>query len=277
MYMKRYLQSNQSFLSNVKRKIIGFTPRKFHCFALGAEKTGTTSIHRMFNNNYRSGHEPEIQKTCQLAIDYLEGKITRAEVTDILKRRDKLLHLEMESMHVLVYLSEILVETFPDAKFIITVREPYSHLDSILNWRLMNYFKNSPWENYLTYFFKSINGSFEPEEMFLQKLNLLPINTYLQKFAEHYKHVVKNIPPHRRIIIKTGQLSNSQRYIASFLNIDETSLQVTHANKNKKKVKLLDQLDQKFVHDRIWHYCSDIVTEYFPETIENYKLDGHRR
>jgi hypothetical protein len=256
---------------SLKENEIGDLPRTFHGYCLGAEKTGTTTIHHMFKRSFRSAHEPFYPQTIQLVLDFLENRLSKTKAAEILKERDETLNLEVESNHLLIYFSGILVDLFPEAKFMITIREPYNLLNSMLNWYLIHNF-NDTWNLYRDYFFEHNHDDFEPEEEILKKKNLYPLDAFLRKIADHYNHVAANIPKHRRVMIRTDRLNNSREILSSFFNIDKLSLEIAYANANSRKRKILDQLDENFVRRKIWKYCKQIITEHFPETLKRYEF-----
>jgi hypothetical protein len=158
---------------------------------------------------------------------------------------------------------------FQDAKFIITVREPYSLLESRLNWHTTP--TKPAWKNYNDYFFKKYHTKHEAEEDILKSYNLYSLDTYLKQYSDHYKYINDNIPAKKRIFIKTKRLNESKEKIASFLNIQKNTISITHSKKNKDKKKILMQMDQSFVRRKIWENCSDIIKDFFPETVLYYK------
>ena len=92
-------------LLRLGKQIKHLKPRRFHCYCVGAAKTGTTSIASSFKTAYRAKHEPEARQTNRLVINYLEGEISKKELQASLVKRDQKLRLEMESAHPLGYLS----------------------------------------------------------------------------------------------------------------------------------------------------------------------------
>lgn len=266
--MERYLNTDYSILSRIKRTITKKLPKSIHCYCVGAEKTGTTSIHHMFNKNYRSGHEIDHRQTIQLAVDYLEDDISPEKAATVLYTRDRELNLEIESAHYLAYISDILADTFKKAKFIVTIREPYSQLKSRLNW---HYTTNHPsWNLYYDYFLANHHAGFAKEEKLLENYNLYSLDTYLQDYSNHYKYINENIPGDRRLLIKTQNLNSSTPVIASFLNVSEKSILIQHSNKRGKKIPILSNLDQAFVRNKIWEHCSEMIRQFFPETLHLY-------
>lgn len=259
-----------SLLRYIRRSLRLQQERSFQVFCIGAAKTGTTSIAGMFRDNYLARHEPETGRTVQIVIDYLENNINRDEVSQLLLKRDARLNLELESSHPLGYLSEVLVSTFPRAKFIITIREPYSWLSSRLNF----HHKVDPpeWRAYRDYFWTQQHSSYAVEEAILEKYGLCSLDTYLKQYADHYNRVLEHVPENRRIIIRTDEIENSMREIAEFAGVSPASLVTSHSNRSPDKITPLNSIDSGFIQEIIWRYCSDIIKVYFPETT---KLYGH--
>src|SRR5206468_4805128 len=104
-------------------------PRRLDVCCCGLSKSGTHSMAGLFEN-YRSRHHPDEGIRLPLATAYLKGEVEEAAAERILRRRDRLLWLEMESST----LGGILIDPFsrgcPSKKFILTIRDPYSWCDS---------------------------------------------------------------------------------------------------------------------------------------------------
>jgi len=223
----------------------------------------------MFNKHYRADHEVDHEETIQLAIDYLKGEISPKTVEKILNLRDRNLNLEIESAHYLAYFSDILATTFKKARFIVTIREPYSQLESRLNWHYT--VRHPSWNSYYEFFLAKQHKGFTEEEKLLKEYELYSLDTYLQDYSNHYRYIYENIPTEQSLYIKTQNINSSQSRIASFLNIPESYLQISHSNKRKKETPILSKMDQSFVRYKIWENCSEMITHYFPETLHLYE------
>jgi len=259
----------------IRRKAGKVLPRRFHCYCIGAAKTATTSISSMFEHNFDSQHEADIQNTNHNIINYLENKTTQEQMLDYLKERDQQLQLELESTHSLIYVANELSSLFPDAKFIVTVREPMDWIRSRINF----HFKKHPpeWEEYRQYFWMDKTEGYADEEALLKENNLASLDAYLSQYAQHYSLVAKNIPQDRRLIIRMGDISHKNTEVAEFLGIKASKIVPEHSNSQPNKAAFIDQLDQQFVIQKIWHHCQDLIEEFFPEQISYYneKL-GHQ-
>jgi hypothetical protein len=253
----------------IRRKTGKVLPRRFHCYCIGAAKTATTSISSMFEHNFDSQHEANIEDTNHNIINYLENKITQEQMLGYLKKRDQQLQLEMESTHSLIYVANELSSLFPQAKYIVTVREPMDWIRSRINF----HFKKHPpeWEEYRQYFWMDKTESYSEEEKILQENDLASLDAYLGQYAQHYALVEKNIPQDRKLTIRMDKISEKTREIADFLNVSAQKIIPEHSNSQPNKAAFIDNLDQQFVIQRIWHHCQGLIEEFFPEQVPYYK------
>lgn len=256
-------------METIKEQTQSIMPRKFQVYGVGCAKTGSTSLASMFSLSYRAAHEGKPAETNRLIIDWLEKRINKAELKKQLIQRDQELNLELESAHPLGYLSDILVETFPNAKFIITIREPYSWLKSRLNF----HHKVDPplWREYRDYFWKRVHQGYADEEKILSDFNLFSLDTYLSQYSDHYTRVLNQIPKEKFLLIRTSELNNSIPSLAQFLGIQQDTLTTSESNVNPDKIKTIENMDHEFVKEKIWFHCQEIITKYFPETLKNYQ------
>lgn len=231
--------------------------RRFHCFCIGAAKTGTTTVAACFDARYRAEHEPEPMATNALVIDFLEGRIARHDLAERLRERDRRLDLELESAHPLAYLSDVLADTFPDAKFLITVREPHSWLRS----RLQYHYTNNPpdWAAYRDYFWHRRHGGYPPEERALEQYGLYSLDTYLCQYADHYDRVLRDVPADRRLMVMTSDIDASLPRIAGFLGIPAAELGIKRRKRSKAAFQPIDALDTDYVRSRIERHCTELL------------------
>mgnify|MGYP000382547711 CR=1 FL=1 len=245
-----------------------FRTRKSHIFCIGAAKTGTTSIAQCLSSDYRTAHEPETILTNKLIIDKLDGNILNTHLKQELIKRDNRLKLEVESSHPLSYLSQELIEVFPKAKFIVTIREPYAWLESRLNF---HYKKKPPeWEEYRNYFWIKKNTKYKKEEEVLKEYNLCTLETYLKQYAEQYKIIFDHIPAEKMLLIKTDSLNSSIRNIENFVNVKNGSLKMPITNKEHNKISVLASIEDIFIREKIWTNCHEIIEQFFSETTNQY-------
>src|SRR5262245_35731672 len=117
-----------------KRIVLGpYRVRRTQLFCLGAAKTGTHSIAEMFSRNVRSRHEAEASDVMRMILDWRGGQISEAEMRSWVQARDRKLALEVDSSLLNFDMLEILLKEFPDARYLLTIRDCYSWLNSMAN------------------------------------------------------------------------------------------------------------------------------------------------
>ncbi len=110
--------------------------RRLHAYVLGPPKTGTTSLSEIFRPRFRAEHEPLSVRTRDYVRFAHEQKRPMDELIRYLRWRDRELYLDVEASHPMTVFADLLARTFPDARFIVSFREPLSWLGSIINMRL---------------------------------------------------------------------------------------------------------------------------------------------
>ncbi len=159
--------------------------RKIHGFCLGAAKTGTTSVAKMFSRHYRSAHEPKVPELTLKTELLISKQLNEVQIIQWLHHRDNEMLLEMEASHPLGYFSTWLPQIFPKAKFIVTLRDPLVWLRSRLDFHKQ---KTPPeWQRYRDFIWGKGHKKYEPEENILQNLNLYSLDAYLSQYSEQYR------------------------------------------------------------------------------------------
>lgn len=239
--------------------------RKLHCFCLGAAKTGTTSFASMFEESYRSAHEPDTVALTDAVAQVLgegpantEAISANWDVAAWLRDRDRRLNLEVEASHPLGYMAPWLPEVFPDAQFVITLRDPLPWLKSRLNFHL---YKTPPeWQKYRDLIWSRWHKGYHSEEKLLEEVGLYSIDAYLAQYSEQYQLLFKHLPEHRRLLVKTDDLDTSADRIGEFLKINPGTITQQHANAFSHQESVIDRLPEEFVAQRIEAHCQWMKT-----------------
>ena len=246
-------------------------PRKFHAYNIGTGKSGTHSISGIFQSNYRAAHEPEhylfIQWLLENNISYY-SEIGEAYV----RQRDNELNLELEASGLLSFLVKALVKTFPQAKFILTIRDCYSWLDSCINHQLnarrtqeVNF-----WWEYRDFCFRPALFEHCSQASVLADYNLYPLEGYLWHWQQINESILRGVPSENLLIVRTADIANSIERIADFLAIPLATLNpsASHLFKAKKKFYLMREIDRSFLDEKVSLYCKQIMDQYFPNIKE---------
>ena len=120
------------------------------------------------------------------------------------------------------------VDQFPQAKFLLTAREPRSWLRSMsltnqhLNVRRFS--NRQPERRLRELFFGPPNATYSRGEGELERLGLFPLDGYLGGWAAHYRRVLDAVPMERLLILRTEDLAISAGRLATFLSIPRESI-----------------------------------------------------
>ncbi|BAP55939.1 sulfotransferase domain protein [Thioploca ingrica] len=248
---------------------------RFKAYCVGAAKTGTVSIHATFSQQYRSAHEPEREFLIHHILAFIHGKIDKSELTQYIRHRDRRLALEMDSSHLNYHLLDILVSEFSDAKFILTIRDCYSWLDSFLNFHypFYSYLRDNPqlrrrnrWIKLYDIDFKANEFKHAREENIFANNGLYALDSYFSYWREHNSKVLTTVPEERLLVVKTQEINQSVKKIEEFLGIPLGTLpQNVHRNVKRRKFNLLSQINKDFLEEKANFHCNELMGKYFPE------------
>ncbi|MEO1146918.1 MAG: sulfotransferase [Cyanobacteria bacterium J06638_22] len=253
-----------SFFANTRKN----TPRDIHAYVIGTMKSGTTSLGRVLNSRYRTFHEALPRQSCLQSALFRQGKITLSDLKSYIELRDRYLNLELESSCFLLDWSDILVEQFPKAKFILPIREPSSWLKSMINQEKSTNLsvKASYWKILFDEYFKDNDA--RPEDKILLDQGVHSVSAYLKYWNHHHLKLINSIPEERLLILRTDQINQRIEEISDFLSIPSESFEQQKIRQNRTKTYHIDaskDIDQTHIKDSIRTYCSDSLLKMFPE------------
>ena len=241
--------------------------RSFLAFGVGLPKTGTQSLARILAKEYRAAHEPEtwivthFLRRNSVAQNRL---LTSTSCKELFQARDALLGLEFESNWILGLAIEALYSTFPKAKYILTIRDCISWINSEINqkyvighrqpWRILSDYRYGPMRVY------------RKEEIGLKEYNLYPVRSYFRYWSDHISLVLNTVPEENLLVVRTRDLSSELETIATFLGIPVESLDTTRSHSHKRIQKPLDiyeLVDPDYLHAQAELYCKDIMDRFY--------------
>lgn len=251
-------------------------PRRFHAFGVGIAKSGTSSMHGILSR-YRSAHEPERAKFMSLIVAATEGSISPDEARAKSRALHRRLWLEFNSSWLNYFMLDTLLDEYPNAKFIFTIRDCYSWLDSIINHLLGR--KQKPYEmNFHKWYAGQLDvGQHKKGEQVLADLGLYPLERWLAAWATHNATVLARVPEERCLVVRTKDIRKDFVRIANFLSIPPETLNASqaHCYKAEKKFGVLAKLDPGFLQEMVEERCGALMERYFPEVRQLSDVDGY--
>lgn len=249
--------------------IANHPPRRFHAYVVGTMKSGTTSLGQVLKSRYRTQHEALPRQSCLTTVLYKSGHLTSTGLRTYILRRDSYLGLELESSWFLLDWVDVLVKTFPAAKFILPIREPYSWLNSMINQELSTNLsvRASYWKLLFDQYFQDYDT--QPEDAPLLQQGVHSVSAYLKHWNNHHLQLMTTIPAGRLLLLRTDQLTEKAATIANFLGVESQLFLESNFLENKTKVfhiNVPQQVSGEYIRDSVYRHCSPSLLALFPET-----------
>ena len=244
-------------------------PRKTQLYCVGTAKSGTHSIAAIFGDSLRSAHEAEDEPFIDFILDKERGLIDSRTANRYVKDRDRRLWLEIDSSQLNYFIIKILVDLFPKGRFVLTIRNPYSWLDSFINHQMARPVTDA-WANLRDYRFKEDQLVHSEEDAPLSERGLYTLDGYLSYWAEHNQSVLNAVPPNRLLVVRTDNISEKTEKIAQFAGVPAQAADRarSHAFRARERYNVLSELDPAYLQSRVDVHCKALTSAHFPD-LEN--------
>lgn len=243
--------------------------RPFQAFGIGLPKTGTVSLANLLKKSYHATHEPEtwiLTHILQRTSLGEQNRLGDAEAINILKTRDRLIYSSFESNFVLGMLIDVAYEAFPSAKYILTIRDCYSWVNSEINQQHL-IGNTQPWGLLADYRYGK-RLYYPGAELALKRHGLYPLSSYFTYWAEHIQSVLDTIPTNKLLVIRTRDLNRRTQEIADFLEVPHDTLDTKRVHSHRRKRKPLDireLVDSSHLREQALIHCGDIMDQFYAE------------
>jgi Condensation domain/Sulfotransferase domain len=242
--------------------------RRFRAFCVGLPKSGTSSVAEMFAEEFRVAHEPDGPKLATLIAARLNGR-DRGELSDYLTHRDRRLALEMDSTPQLGLVTDLLVERFPEARFVLTVREPMAWLRSRVNHIIVSaHTRDAVWDEAR---FGTRGASSFPASRAIEAAGAFSVEGLLSAWVKQHELCLRSVPPARLLVIETQAIAESAHVLEDFLGIDCGSLdpQVGHSNATAEWSPAIECLADESVERMARRICGSLWDELRSLSLRN--------
>jgi transcriptional regulator with XRE-family HTH domain len=242
--------------------------RRFRAYGVGLPKTGTTSIAAIFGA-FRSAHEGLAHETYRALAARAHGSTTEADFRDFLRWRDVRAALEMDSAGFHHAYIPLLVQEFPDARFVLTVRDCFSWLDSLVRYVLD---AGPDGGAFVGWGREQLGLPFDlPYRDATSRERLRPtiascLSGFLRYFRDGNRRVLAAVPEARLLVVRTSEISQSLASIARFVGMAEEALDRTcaHQLQAPPHPSLLRSLDRATVESLFEGVEDQVMLRYFP-------------
>lgn len=241
--------------------------RRLRLFGIGSPKSGTHSLEGVFAEHYRTAHEPDALALVDLIVAVAEGRATESGLRGYLRSRERRLRLEVNCAGLNGLVVEHLVEAVPKARFILTLRDPFDWLTSMVDHSL----RGDPAAGYVR--LREIRYGADRvhprDERALAEAGLFTLDGYLHSWAERNERALAVVPADRLLVVRTDQLGSRLGDIADFAGVPLSTLDAgrTHEYAAPSRSGLLDQLPAGYVRERVLAHCRPLLERFFPERL----------
>ncbi len=241
-------------------------PRQARLYCVGGPRTGTHSVAAIFDRTVRSRHEADFRASTDLVVGHHEGRVTFDELRAFVRRRDERLRLDVDSSHVHMFLIDAIRAEFEDARFLLTIRDCYTWVDSALNHTLSSRKWSAADRRYLEFYFDAANLTWSPHDAFLRDLGLLSIDCYLAAWSRHNATALANAPADRLLVVRTDEISRRLADIATFAGLPAERIVPGFRARGTARAShdVLRRVDPAFLADRVAAHCAPLMERYFP-------------
>jgi hypothetical protein len=255
-------------LFGAKRFVLGpHRTRRGRLYCVGTGKSGTHSITSMFSQRVRARHEPEAVPLMETFMAWKNGRIDEAQFTRWLHARDRRMALEVDSSTLNRDILDLLIREFPEARFVLTIRDCYSWCNSHINHAMRFRQKTHPLWREIPKWRTGVAFEHAPEEGLLKEQGLASLDFYFCTWTWHNSGVIGQVPPARLLVVRTDEIGKRAFEIAEFAGLPRRVVRVdrTHEFRNAAKQNILAQIDPHFVERAVEKHCRALMSRFFPE------------
>jgi hypothetical protein len=240
--------------------------RRTRLYCVGTAKSGTHSVSSMFSGNVAAAHEPQACALIEKYFDWHEGRIGEEKFQKWLRERERESALEVDSSWFNILILDFLAREFPDARFVLTIRDCYSWLNSEFK-RVLHTPSQEPARIKMRRFLYECAGAVHlPEEQVLKGCGLHTLDGYLARWTTHNEKVLTTISEERLLIVRTREIRQRAFEIADFAGLPRHSVRLkhTHDYRNPVQRNIICELDRDFLERKVEEHCRPLMMRFFP-------------
>ena len=251
-----------------------FGKRRAQIYCVGPAKSGTHSIASIFEPFLRTAHEPEVHQVIRLVLDRSRGIVTEEELREVIRERDSRLRLEVDSSQLNYFILDALLQEFRDSRFILTLRDCYSWLDSLLNDHLNRTPHDPIWMEYRDLRHDPTRKHVLPEEAPLKERGLYTLDGYFSYWAKHYSEVLAKVPSDRLLVIRTTDITQKVAELLAFAGVSMAVARAgsSHECKAPRRHNVLSQIEPHFLEEKVRQHCGPLMRQHFPEIVSSQSM-----
>ncbi len=242
--------------------------RRFHAYCAGTGLSGTHSIAGMLSSGFCSEHEPNKEELMSMVLGLQQGSLSRRDFNARVVAMEERGQLEMNASFLNNWLVDLLAAKYPQAKFILTIRDCYSWLNSMLYDAYITPHNTGEGEGLKPRGILKPGGmyGFIKQDSVFYEGQAAHVDGLLAYWANVNNRILAAVPGSRLLVVRTNEISRKGEDIADFLGISVSDLDATkmHLGKSNRSFNILSKLDRKELDAKIDARCKDLMDRFFP-------------
>jgi hypothetical protein len=240
------------------------TPRR-RLYGIGPGKSGTHALASLFPG-VAAAHEPETEPLIRTVLDHASGRCGWQAIDALVRERDDRLGLVVDVSNVNIFLVDSLVRLAPDARFVLTIRDCYSWLDSILN-HYLGAAPTAAWQAFAAHRFGRGGQPHPPAERVLEECGLFTLAGYFAYWTAHLSKAVATVPADRLLVVRTDDIARRGPEIAAFAGLDAAAVDLRGIEefRNPHKRRVLQEIPASHLRNQVARHCGPLMERFFPE------------
>jgi hypothetical protein len=260
----------------VKRLALGpERVRRVQVYGIGIGKSGTHSIAKMFSHRVRARHEPQAPLLIDKIMQWQRGQLSEQDMAAWLRERDRKLALEVDSSGLNAHIVNLLVREFPEARFVLSIRDCYSWTNSRMNGDL-TMGRSGYWFEWVKFVYGQAPFVHTPGEQAFKERGLYPLESHFWSWATRNARMLATVPPDRLFVVRTDRIREHAHDLADFIGLPRRFVRLhrTHEFRSTRKQSLLREFDRDFIERKVEQHCRPLMQRFFPEikSLDDVKL-----
>lgn len=219
-------------------------------------------MYEIFKRSFRAEHEYMLMPTLSAVIGHAKGEMTRSQFVEFVVQRDASGALDVDAAGFHFLYADVLLDLHPRARFILTIRDCYSWLNSCIG-LLSDDFYRSEKAKFIGNFINNVNQVSDGRFTWTTRPRCKVCLKQLMKMWSAASVALLRIPTDRLLVLRTGDLTNSIQAIAEFAGVAASDLDVDHANKGPG-LNFLSCFDGDRLDRLVQRHCGHLMAERFP-------------
>jgi hypothetical protein len=228
-------------------------------------KTGTSTMASVFGA-YRSAHECDAPRMKQVAARARAGQLDPARARHEMRRRSRKFGLEVDSAHFLTPFVPDLADLYPDARFVVLIRDCFSWMDSLLeHWARVN--RAAP-EAVGTAGLADtgirVTWATVSDQLRRAKPSLGLAAALTKAWSSTNTRLLADAPADRTLVIRTDDLDAAGPRLASFCEVELATLRLgARVGVAPSRQGVLAAVPPAFARREAERWCSRLMEEFW--------------